>query len=172
LKALASGHFDRLAALISEAAERRGTAGEDGPPPRRTATDPGEMELLEAHGAVAELLDRLDDERDASRTTVETLEGKIRELRGSRRHAGAGNDEDLERLRRQLAERERTILDLGREVRNLDELRSALEDRTERLAQREQEVELLTHRLAVRNHMTALRMSQGEGGERESSSRH
>jgi hypothetical protein len=148
LKALASDHFDRLAAEISEAA----SGGTPGTPPRRTAPDGGA--LLE----VAGLLDRLEDERSASRATVRRLEAQIGELEESRRHAGGRDGEDPERLRRQLAERERKILDLGRELRNLDELRGALRDRTDRLAQREREVALLTHRLAVRNHMAALRM--------------
>jgi GDP-4-dehydro-6-deoxy-D-mannose reductase len=79
---------------------------------------------------------------------------------------GARNDEELERLRRLLEEKERQILNLGRELRNLEELRGMLRDRDERLARKEREVELLTHRLAVRNHMAALRISEGTPADR------
>jgi predicted RNase H-like nuclease (RuvC/YqgF family) len=114
--------------------------------------------LLEALAALAEVLDRLEDEREASRTEIKRLGAKIEEQTGPGRPPAVRSGEDPGRLRRQLAQREREILDLGRELRNLEDLRGALRDRTERLAQREQEVELLTHRLAVRNHMTALRI--------------
>lgn len=65
---------------------------------------------------------------------------------------------ELERLRRelasrdvQLAQRDRTIHELNRELRNLEDLRRVLDSRTVQLAEREREVSELKRAITRRN---------------------
>jgi len=58
-----------------------------------------------------------------------------------------GTDLLLERL----AERDRIIYELNRKLRNFDELQRQLDSRTERLAQKEEEVAALVRELMDRN---------------------
>jgi hypothetical protein len=62
-----------------------------------------------------------------------------------------GTDLLLERL----AERDRIIYELNRKLRNFDELQRQLDSRTERLAQKEEEVAALVRELMDRNALLA-----------------
>jgi predicted RNase H-like nuclease (RuvC/YqgF family) len=54
-------------------------------------------------------------------------------------------------LSEQLAERDRIIYELNRKLRNFEELKHLLDERTEQLAQREREVTKLAQEVADRN---------------------
>jgi 2-polyprenyl-3-methyl-5-hydroxy-6-metoxy-1,4-benzoquinol methylase len=59
--------------------------------------------------------------------------------------------QDVRLLSEQLASRDRMIYELNRKLRNFEELKRLLDDRTEQLAEKEQEVSRLAHELAERN---------------------
>jgi hypothetical protein len=59
--------------------------------------------------------------------------------------------QDVRLLSEQLARRDRMIYELNRKIRNVEELKRLLDDRTEQLAEKEQEVSRLAHALAERN---------------------
>ena len=59
--------------------------------------------------------------------------------------------QDVRLLSEQLARRDRMIYELNRKLRNFEELKRLLDDRTEQLAEKEQEVSRLAHELAERN---------------------
>jgi 2-polyprenyl-3-methyl-5-hydroxy-6-metoxy-1,4-benzoquinol methylase len=59
--------------------------------------------------------------------------------------------QDVRLLSEQLASRDRMIYELNRKLRNFEELKRLLDDRTEQLAEKEQEVSRFAHELAERN---------------------
>jgi 2-polyprenyl-3-methyl-5-hydroxy-6-metoxy-1,4-benzoquinol methylase len=59
--------------------------------------------------------------------------------------------QDVRLLSEQLASRDRMIYELNRKLRNFEELKRLLDDRTEQLTEKEQEVSRLAHELAERN---------------------
>ena len=59
--------------------------------------------------------------------------------------------QDVRLLSEQLARRDRMIYELNRKLRNFEELKRLLDDRTEQLAEKEQEVSRLAHEIAERN---------------------
>jgi predicted RNase H-like nuclease (RuvC/YqgF family) len=59
--------------------------------------------------------------------------------------------QDVGLLSEQLARRDRMIYELNRKLRNFEELKRLLDDRTEQLTEKEQEVSRLAHELAQRN---------------------
>ena len=59
--------------------------------------------------------------------------------------------QDVRLLSEQLARRDRMIYELNRKLRNFEELKRLLDDRTEQLAEKEQEVSRFAHELAERN---------------------
>jgi O-antigen biosynthesis protein len=59
--------------------------------------------------------------------------------------------QDVGLLSEQLARRDRMIYELNRKLRNFEELKRLLDDRTEQLTEKEQEVSRLAHELAERN---------------------
>jgi O-antigen biosynthesis protein len=59
--------------------------------------------------------------------------------------------QDVRLLSEQLASRDRMIYELNRKLRNFEELKRLLDDRTEQLAEKEQEVSRLAHEIAERN---------------------
>ena len=59
--------------------------------------------------------------------------------------------QDVRLLSEQLARRDRMIYELNRQLRNFEELKRLLDDRTEQLAEKEQEVSRLAHEIAERN---------------------
>jgi O-antigen biosynthesis protein len=59
--------------------------------------------------------------------------------------------QDVRLLSEQLARRDRMIYELNRKLRNFEELKRLLDDRTEQLAEKEQDVSRLAHELAERN---------------------
>jgi O-antigen biosynthesis protein len=59
--------------------------------------------------------------------------------------------QDVRLLSELLARRDRMIYELNRKLRNFEELKRLLDDRTEQLAEKEQEVSRLAHEIAERN---------------------
>jgi 2-polyprenyl-3-methyl-5-hydroxy-6-metoxy-1,4-benzoquinol methylase len=59
--------------------------------------------------------------------------------------------QDVRLLSEQLARRDRMIYESNRKLRNVEELKRLLDDRTEQLTEKEQEVSRLAHELAQRN---------------------
>jgi 2-polyprenyl-3-methyl-5-hydroxy-6-metoxy-1,4-benzoquinol methylase len=59
--------------------------------------------------------------------------------------------QDVRLLSELLARRDRMIYELNRKLRNFEELKRLLDDRTEQLAEKEQDVSRLAHELAERN---------------------
>ena len=72
-------------------------------------------------------------------------------LAAHRSDAGETLMESVRLLSEQLAGRDRTIYELSRKLRNLEELRRMLDVRTEQLAEKEREVATLAEELAERN---------------------
>jgi 2-polyprenyl-3-methyl-5-hydroxy-6-metoxy-1,4-benzoquinol methylase len=67
-------------------------------------------------------------------------------------------------LSEQLAERDRTIYELNRRLRNFEELQNILDRRTKRLAEKEREVAMLAQEVAERNDRIARLMQFGGEG--------
>jgi 2-polyprenyl-3-methyl-5-hydroxy-6-metoxy-1,4-benzoquinol methylase len=72
--------------------------------------------------------------------------------------------QDVRLLSEQLARRDRMIYELNRKLRNFEELKRLLDDRTEQLAEKEQEVSRFAHELAERNDRLARLVQFGKEG--------